>query len=104
MFLAPFSEQKTSRVNLKQVSPWVLRHLIDFAYTGRLALSTTVVQDIFIGANFLDYPLAVEACIDFMKKHLHVSNCLGVQLLAEVYEFPDLAKSARIMAVENFST
>ncbi|CDS39396.1 ectoderm neural cortex protein 1 [Echinococcus multilocularis] len=104
MFLTPFAEQQTSRVNLKQVSPWVLRHLIDFAYTGRLALNTTVVQDIFVGANFLDYPLAVEACIDFMKKHLHVSNCLGVQLLAEVYEFPDLAKSARIMAVENFST
>ncbi|VDM33650.1 unnamed protein product [Hydatigera taeniaeformis] len=104
MFLTPFSEQQTSRVNLKQVSPWVLRHLIDFAYTGRLSLSTTVVQDIFIGANFLDYPLAVEACIDFMKNHLHVSNCLGVQLLAEIYEFPDLAKSARIMATENFST
>ncbi|KAL5965773.1 Kelch-like protein 38 [Taenia solium] len=104
MFLTPFSEQQTSRVNLKQVSPWVLRHLIDFAYTGRLALSTAVVQDIFVGANFLDYPLAVEACIDFMKQHLQVSNCLGVQLLAEIYEFPDLARSARIMAVENFST
>lgn len=104
MFMTPFSEQQTSRVNLKQISPWALRHLIDFAYTGRLTLSTAVVQDLFVAANLLDYPLAVEACIDFMQSHLHISNCLGVQLLAEVYQIPDLAKSARTLAVENFST
>ncbi|VDL18275.1 unnamed protein product [Hymenolepis diminuta] len=104
MFMTPFSEQRTSRVNLKQISPWALRHLIDFAYTGRLTLSTTVVQDLFVAANLLDYPLAVKACIDFMQRHLHISNCLGVQLLAEVYELHDLAKSARTLAVENFST
>lgn len=102
--MTPFSEQQTSRVNLKQISPWALRHLIDFAYTGRLTLSIAEVQDLFVAANLLDYPLAVEACIDFMKRHLHVSNCLGVQLLAEAYEIHDLAKSARALAVENFST
>nr|CDS34429.1 ectoderm neural cortex protein 1 [Hymenolepis microstoma] len=104
MFMTPFSEQQTSRVNLKQISPWALRYLLDFAYTGRLTLSTAVVQDLFVAANLLDYPLAVNACIDFMKRHLHVSNCLGVQLLAEAYELHDLAKSARTLAVENFST
>ncbi|VDN97487.1 unnamed protein product [Rodentolepis nana] len=104
MFMTPFSEQQTSRVNLKQVSPWALRYLINFAYTGRLTLSTAVVQDLFVAANLLDYPLAVEACVDFMKRHLHISNCLGVQLLAEVYELHDLAKSARTLALENFST
>ncbi|VDD83768.1 unnamed protein product [Mesocestoides corti] len=104
MFLTPFSEQRTSRVNLKQISPWALRHLIDFAYTGYLSLSTTVVQDIFIAATLLDYPLAVDACIKFMEEHLHVSNCLGVQLLAETYDFPDLVKSARSIAVKNFSS
>lgn len=104
MFQTPFSEQKTSRVNLDQISPWALRRLIDFAYTGHLALSTSVVQDVFLAANLLDFSLAVEASIDFMKMHLDISNCLGVQRLAETYELPDLAESARAMAVENFST
>ncbi|BHF69111.1 hypothetical protein SprV_0301215300 [Sparganum proliferum] len=103
MFRIPLSEQKTSRVYIKQISPWSLKHLIDFAYTGSLALSTQTVQDVFLAANLLDYPLAVEACILFMKRHLDISNCLGVQLLAEAYEFPALAEAARKVAVDNFT-
>lgn len=103
MFRIPLSEQKTSRVYIKQISPWSLKHLIDFAYTGSLVLSTQTVQDLFLAANLLDYPLAVEACILFMKRHLDITNCLGVQLLAETYDFPALAETARKVAVDNFT-
>ncbi|VDK85430.1 unnamed protein product [Dibothriocephalus latus] len=103
MFRIPLSEQKTSRVYIKQISPWSLKHLIDFAYTGSLTVSTQTVQDVFLAANLLDYPLAVEACILFMERHLDITNCLGVQMLAEAYDFPALAETARKIAVDNFT-
>lgn len=101
--MTPFTEQQTSRVYLKQVSPWALKQLIDFAYIGCLKLTITTVQDVFVAANLLDYPLAVHACVEFMQQHIDITNCLGVQLLAETYNFPVMAETARKMAVDNFT-
>ncbi|KAF6775821.1 hypothetical protein AHF37_04219 [Paragonimus kellicotti] len=104
MFSSPYKEQQTSHVLLEHVSPWAVRRLLDFAYLGVLELSTTTVQDVFNAASLLDYPIAMKACIRFMEQHLDITNCLGVEALAELHGLTNLGRTARKMAVENFST
>ncbi|KAF8566692.1 hypothetical protein P879_01329 [Paragonimus westermani] len=104
MFSSPYKEQQTSHVLLEHVSPWAVRRLLDFAYLGVLELSTTTVQDVFNVASLLDYPIAMKACIRFMEQHLDITNCLGVEALAELHGLTNLGKAARKMAVENFAT
>ncbi|KAA3671748.1 kelch-like protein 17 (actinfilin) [Paragonimus westermani] len=104
MFSSPYKEQQTSHVLLEHVSPWAVRRLLDFAYLGVLELSTTTVQDVFNAASLLDYPIAMKACIRFMEQHLDITNCLGVEALAELHGLTNLGRAARKMAVENFAT
>ncbi|TNN05021.1 Kelch-like protein isoform 4 [Schistosoma japonicum] len=104
MFSSPYREQQTSRVKLDYISPWALRRLLDFAYLGCLEITETTVQDVFLAASLLDYPIAVKYCVDFMKNHLDVTNCLGIEALAEMHNLTDLAQSSHKLAVENFSS
>ncbi|VDO98803.1 unnamed protein product [Schistosoma mattheei] len=103
MFSSPYKEQQTSRVKLDYISPWALRRLLDFAYLGCLEITEATVQDIFLAASLLDYPIAIKYCVEFMKSHLDVTNCLGIEALAEMHNITDLAQSSHKLAVENFS-
>ncbi|GAA34223.2 kelch-like protein 5 [Clonorchis sinensis] len=104
MFSSPYKEQQTSHVLLEHVSPWAVRRLLDFAYLGVMELSETTVQDVFTAASLLDYPIAMKACVQFMEQHLDITNCLGVESLAELHGLTSLGKTARKMTIENFST
>ncbi|CAH8655287.1 unnamed protein product [Schistosoma bovis] len=104
MFSSPYKEQQTSRVKLDYISPWALRRLLDFAYLGCLEITEATVQDIFLAASLLDYPIAIKYCVEFMKSHLDVTNCLGIEALAEMHNITDLAQSSHKLAVENFSS
>ncbi|CAH8580196.1 unnamed protein product [Schistosoma turkestanicum] len=104
MFSSPYKEQQTSRVTLNYISPWSLRRLLDFSYLGCLEITEATVQDIFLAASLLDYPIAIKHCVDFMKSHLDVTNCLGIEALAEMHNLTDLAQSSHKLAVENFSS
>ncbi|TGZ47245.1 hypothetical protein CRM22_011054 [Opisthorchis felineus] len=104
MFSSPYKEQQTSHVLLEHVSPWAVRRLLDFAYLGVMELSETTVQDVFTAASLLDYPIAMKACVQFMEQHLDLTNCLGVESLAELHGLTSLGKAARKMTIENFST
>ncbi|CAH8873805.1 unnamed protein product [Trichobilharzia szidati] len=104
MFSSPYKEQQTSRVTLDYISPWALRRLLDFVYLGILEITEATVQDVFLAASLLDYPVAVKACVEFMKSHLDITNCLGIEALAEMHNLTDLAQSSHKLAVENFSS
>ncbi|GMR43107.1 hypothetical protein PMAYCL1PPCAC_13302, partial [Pristionchus mayeri] len=62
----PFSELDYSAFDL----------LLNYAYTGLLIMSFSNVQNLMMGANFLNMESVVEECIQFIKRHLDIDVAL----------------------------
>ncbi len=103
MFSGAFREQREQRVEIADVSPWVMRRLLDFLYTGELVLCTEEAQDLLSACHLLGYSCLVEHCCHFMARHLDVSNCLRLELLASLYGLETLRKAAHECAERHFT-
>ena len=44
-----------------------MEYLVNFAYSGRVALDIHNVQAVLVGANFLQLQSIKEACCEFLK-------------------------------------
>ncbi|XP_008401400.1 kelch-like protein 18, partial [Poecilia reticulata] len=60
-----------------------LEALINFAYSGRVAIDQQNVQALLIGSSFLQLQNVKDACCSFLQERLHPKNCLGVRQFAE---------------------
>ena len=47
-----------------------LESLVNYAYNGKVTLSSHNVQSLLIGASFLQLHVIKEACCDYMKNRL----------------------------------
>lgn len=103
MFSGAFREQREQRVEIADVSPWVMRRLLDFLYTGELVLCTEEAQDLLSACHLLGYGCLVEHCCRFMARHLDASNCLRLELLASLYGLEELRKAAHDCAERHFT-
>lgn len=50
------------------------------------------------------YFQVVDACCDFLKCHLHSSNCLGIEWFSHLHSLHKLESEARQYAIENFDS
>ena len=103
MFSTDLRENRESRVTLNQVSPWVMKRLIDYAYTGYIEITTQNVQDVLAASCLFQYPAVVDACCQFLKQKLDSTNCLGIEQFAHMHLCSQLGKDAHKFALENFS-
>ena len=106
-FMAMFSndlrERNEGRISFDAVSPWTMRRIIDYAYTGRIEITVDNAQELLAAGSLFQYPTIVEACCDFLAKHLHPSNCFGIENYAQMYSCSELYEKARRFALDNFS-
>eukprot|EP00096_Caligus_rogercresseyi_P010549 TRINITY_DN3897_c0_g1_i2.p1 TRINITY_DN3897_c0_g1~~TRINITY_DN3897_c0_g1_i2.p1 ORF type:complete len:601 (-),score=186.52 TRINITY_DN3897_c0_g1_i2:1052-2854(-) len=80
-----FQESKSKEVRIKGdfVDPSALETLINFAYTGKISISGSNVQNLIIGASFFQLARVKDACEEFLMTRLAPSNVLGVKQFAE---------------------
>lgn len=57
--------------------------LINFAYSGKLTISSSNVQSLMMGASFLQLSIVRDACADFLMTRLLPHNVLGVMSFAD---------------------
>lgn len=90
-------------INMEEIEPPTLEALIEFCYTGAIAIDDSNVQDILPAACLLQIHEVQTACCDYLKKQLDPSNCLGIRAFADTHSCKELLSSADEFALKNFS-
>ena len=102
MFSSDLRESKEAKVCLNDISPWTMKRVIEYAYTGRLEITVDNAQDMLAAANLFQYEVIVEACCDFLSRHLHPSNCLGIEHFAHMHSCHKLESESKQFVMDNF--
>ena len=102
MFTSEMAEAHQSSVHIKDIDEMALLQLIKFAYTARLVLTTDSVQGLLYASSILQVETVALACCEFMKTHLHPTNCIGIRNFAEQHGRTELISKADQFTRENF--
>ncbi|XP_071951306.1 kelch-like protein 8 isoform X1 [Antedon mediterranea] len=94
MLTSDMAESRQDVITIKDLDEDAVDMLINFMYTAKLVLTIENVQQLLYAASILQLEVITKACCDFMRTHLHPSNCLGVRNFAELHGRSELVKSA----------
>lgn len=103
MFASSYSESHQKAVEMFGVTPEALVSLVTYFYTSEINISTSNVQEIFAAACMLQVTSIRDACCQFIRSHLGVTNCLGVSVFADALSCTELKQVADEFARKNFS-
>lgn len=103
MFSSDLRESREGRISFNELSSKTLRQLVDYVYTGRVEVTVDNAQDILAAASLFHYPEVVEFCCQFLFKHLHPSNCLGIEEYSHLHSCDKLEADAHQFVLENFA-
>lgn len=95
MFAGQLRESRAERVRLHGVPADMLQLLLDFSYTGRVAVSGDNAEPLLRAADLLQFPAVKEACGAFLQQQLDLANCLDMQDFAEAFSCAGLANAAQ---------
>ena len=104
MFTSGLKESCQARISFSEVSSWILKGIIDYAYSGHLEINNENAQEMMAASNQFAYPRIAEACSEFLQQQLHSSNCLEIEKFAIHHNCLKLQKCANVYVLENFST
>lgn len=102
MFTSAYSEGTQKTIEIHGVTLEALESLINYFYTSEISISTCNVQEIFAASSMLQVIPVSNACSEFMRRHLGVSNCLGVRSFADMLSCHDLKNIADEFTRKNF--
>ncbi|XP_063222468.1 kelch-like protein 18 [Bacillus rossius redtenbacheri] len=94
MFTNDMLESKQKDIVIRGIDPGALEALINFAYSGRVALDNNNVQSLLAGASFLQLTKVRDACAQFLKRRFHPNNVLGIRYFADVHGCAPLVEAA----------
>jgi len=93
MFAGCLKESLLDKVTIYDVEPPILHALIDYCYTGALSINEENVISLLQSADLFQFHRIVEACCNFMIKHLHSANCISIWNYALNMSFKTLANN-----------
>uniref|UniRef100_A0A665TML2 BTB domain-containing protein n=1 Tax=Echeneis naucrates TaxID=173247 RepID=A0A665TML2_ECHNA len=102
MFTNDMVECKQDEILMQGMDPSALEALINFAYSGHVAIDQQNVQSLLIGSSFLQLQNVKDACCSFLQERLHPKNCLGVRQFAETMMCTTLYDSANSYLHQHF--
>lgn len=103
MFTTDLKESRENKIRFSDISPWILKLLIDYAYSGEIEITANNAQEMLAAACLFQYPAIVSACETFLEKQLHPSNCLGIEMFAHLHSCSELVEKSHQYAQENFT-
>ncbi|XP_030056413.1 kelch repeat and BTB domain-containing protein 7 [Microcaecilia unicolor] len=102
MFTGGLSESKQQKVTLHDMDAASMALIIEYCYTGRVAVSEANVQRLYAAADMLQLGYMRRACADFLARRLEPANCAGILRLAEAFGDMDLLGRALAFAARHF--
>ncbi|XP_014240962.1 kelch-like protein 18 isoform X2 [Cimex lectularius] len=94
MFLNDMAESKQKDITIHGIDAVALEALVNFAYSGKVTINTNNVQNLMVGASFLQLMKVRNACADFLKRRFHPHNVLGIRQFADTLGCTILVESA----------
>jgi len=94
MFTHNMVESRQSTIPMSCIDSSALESLVNFAYTGRVSISTSNVQNLMLGASFLQLTRVRDACAEFLQARLSPQNVLGIKQFAATVGSISLVKSS----------
>ncbi|XP_076009803.1 kelch-like protein 10 [Genypterus blacodes] len=88
---------------IDQVSPAIMRVIIEFAYMGSEEVNQQNVEELYIACDFFKVIGLMEACCRFMGEHLSKKNCIDIWQLTETFFCPTLNNDAFNLIVQHFT-
>lgn len=102
MFQSELDESRQSRIPIKEMEASTLRLVLDYIYTGKVALSVDNVQSVLSAANLFQLIALRDGCASFMTHQISVDNCVGLYFFARAHECHELAETARQLVNAEF--
>ncbi|KAM6929520.1 kelch-like protein 10 [Lycodopsis pacificus] len=102
-FIALFTRWSTpdSRVfDIPNVSPDIMKLIIEFAYTEFVPLTRGNVQELFVAADQFNVEGMIQAICHGLEEHLAPDNCIIIWRLTDVY--PELNHKAFLYTMNHF--
>lgn len=103
MFTIDMVESRQREVEVRGIDPSAMESLIQFAYSGKITIHPGNVNNLMIGAAYLQLNQVRDACADFYKQRLDCKNVLSIQSFAETLSCLDLVKAADCFLEKNFT-
>ncbi|XP_054164415.1 kelch-like protein 13 [Oppia nitens] len=102
MFTDPvFMERKQKEIVLNGVTSEGLHHILEFAYTSRLALNLSNIQEVLSTASHVQMQDVVQACSDYLEEQIVVDNCVDLATIADTYSLWQLNKKVYYFICSN---
>ncbi|XP_038159490.1 kelch-like protein 10 [Cyprinodon tularosa] len=104
-FRALFSRWSTpacATFDIPGVTPYQMCFIIDFAYTGYVPLTNENAEELFIMADHFGISGLLQACSDFLEKHLSPLNCIQIWKLTYTFYHPELRDKAFLYLLRHF--
>ncbi|XP_071331805.1 kelch-like protein 10 [Trachinotus anak] len=104
-FRALFTHWSTpdSRVfEIPNVSPDMMRLIIEFAYTSFVPVTQENIQELFIVADRFNVIGIIEACSHILEEQLAPQNCIGIWWFTDLYYYPELKHKTFLYILNQF--
>ncbi|XP_063727443.1 kelch-like protein 12 [Symsagittifera roscoffensis] len=102
MFTNTMCESARTSVPIKNVSPCVMRIILDYVYAESITINADNVQELLPAASLLQLHSIQQACCEFLERQLDSSNCLGIKAFADTHNCTELSQSAEKFICQNF--
>ncbi|KAG9333140.1 hypothetical protein JZ751_013398 [Albula glossodonta] len=103
MFTTNMLESTSHEVELKNAEPEIIELLVEFVYTARISVNSNNVQSLLDAANQYQIEPVKKMCVDFLKEQVDAANCLGISVLAECLDCPELKTAADDFIHQHFT-
>lgn len=104
MFGVQMKEDESKELSLHGYDSTAVKALIEYAYTGKLEINESIVKDVLATAKRFSLPDIVSFCIEFMKREISPSNCIGIRSFSETHKLTDVQEFASNYIIQNFSS
>ena len=94
MFTLNMVESRQSTIPMSCIDSSALESLVNFAYTGRVSISTSNVQNLMLGASSLQLTRVRDACAEFLQARLSPQNVIGIKQFAATLGSISLVESS----------
>jgi hypothetical protein len=102
MFSCDLKESRLGKVFIENISPWTMKRLLDYIYTGKIDINYDNVIDIFNAAVMFQLFKLVDKCTDYIQQHIDVNNCIEINLFASMHNLTKLENDTFEFILENF--
>lgn len=102
MFESGMEESRKSCIEMKEVDEDVFEKILHFIYTGKVDITSCILQELFGQSCMFQVTALVDLCVRHFRLHMTENNCLAALTLADSHAHKDLYNYAKEYVCMNF--